>query len=58
MYKNCEKKQQHSKHILHENTLYNIKKKVDVSERHECPHREYSGGSQMVHPFLIPPVIG
>jgi hypothetical protein len=32
--------------------------KLDVSERHECPRREYYGGSQMFHPFLILSVIG
>ena len=26
--------------------------KLDVSQRHECPRREYQGGSQMFHPFF------
>ena len=32
--------------------------KLDVSERHEYPLREYEGGSQMFHPFIIPSVTG
>jgi len=31
---------------------------LDVSERHECPSREYQIDSQMFHPFLIPSVLG